>query len=232
MDNSKNNNMAEKREKSSSKSSLAPQQPIGDHRSTGTDAPWYKGWALTNEERDRYRRIARDSHRRKARAESGDGPPPIHSINKPTLDPMELMPQARANGLAALSLFSGGGGLDLGFDRAGYDHIASYDFNDATGPTLRSARPAWTVFSGMEGDVTKVSWGQYAGMVDVLHGGPPCQPFSNSGRQAGAHDVRDMVPEFVRAVQEVKPAAFLMEMSLVLLVKSSPTIFRRCFSGR
>ena len=121
------------------------------------------------------------------------------------------MPKRRKNGLAGLSLFSGCGGLDLGFERAGFDHVASYDILVETGEVLKAARPKWTVYSGPDGDVTRVDWRRYRGKIDVLHGGPPCQPFSVAGSRKGAADVRDMVPEFVRAVLAILPRAFVME---------------------
>jgi DNA (cytosine-5)-methyltransferase 1 len=67
------------------------------------------------------------------------------------------------------------------------------------------------VFGGADGDVRKVDWREYKGRVDVIHGGPPCQPFSSSGRQLGKDDVRDMWPEFVRAVLQIEPLAFVAE---------------------
>jgi DNA (cytosine-5)-methyltransferase 1 len=122
------------------------------------------------------------------------------------------MPQVPPHGLRSLSLFSGGGGFDLGFDRAGYDHVASYDILEVTGATLPLNRPDWKVFAGPTmGDVRNVDWKQYRGQVDVLHGGPPCQPFSSAGKQLGAKDERDMFPEFVRAVLEARPRAFVAE---------------------
>lgn len=121
------------------------------------------------------------------------------------------MPQRSANGLSALSLFSGGGGLDLGFERAGYEHVASYEVLDHAAETLQRNRPNWTVYSGDDGDVTAVDWREFRGAVDVVHGGPPCQPFSVAGRQQGRSDVRDMFPEFVRCVLEVRPRAFVAE---------------------
>ena len=181
------------------------------HLGKGTSAPWYSGWVLSDEARDRFRRIAKKSRERKLRAEAGEGPAPVHEINEPLLVPMKLMPQLPGNGLRALSLFSGGGGLDLGYARAGFTHVASYDVQETTGSTLRAVWPHWRVYSGEAGDVTTVDWSQYLGAVDVIHGGPPCQPFSNSGKQGGAGDARDMVPEFVRAVLEAKPAAFMLE---------------------
>lgn len=181
------------------------------HAARGTETEWYKGWSLTAEQRERFRVISVEAKQAKARALSGECELPKHPVPVPRLSPIDLMPLAPDNGLRALSLFAGCGGLDLGFDRAGYRHIASYDILEETGKVLRAARPAWTVHCGEDGDVRRVDWKQYQGKVDVLHGGPPCQPFSTAGGRKGAADVRDMVPEFVRAVLSVKPRAFVME---------------------
>ena len=144
-------------------------------------------------------------------AEMGQGPEPLHPINTPNLNPEDLMPVRDSNGIRALSLFSGGGGLDLGFDRAGFEHVASYDVLEFATDTLIRNRPSWTVAGGSDGDVTNVDWREYRGRVDVMHGGPPCQPFSIAGRQRGGEDSRDMLPEFTRAVVEARPLAFLLE---------------------
>jgi DNA (cytosine-5)-methyltransferase 1 len=108
-------------------------------------------------------------------------------------------------------LFSGGGGLDLGFERAGFAHVASYDVLDVCGATLRRNRPNWKVFSGEEGDVGSVRWSKYRGVADIIHGGPPCQPFSVAGKQLGGRDPRNMWPAFVAAVLGVRPRAFIAE---------------------
>ncbi len=129
----------------------------------------------------------------------GEGLAPVHEVNQPKLNPEDLMPQLPTNGLRSLSLFSGGGGLDLGFDRAGFQHTASYEVLEDAGKTLKRNRSNWTVFSSDAGDVRNVDWTPYRGQVDVIHGGPPCQPFSVAGRQEGKQDDRDMFPEFVRA---------------------------------
>jgi DNA (cytosine-5)-methyltransferase 1 len=174
-------------------------------------SPYHEPWDLTAEERQAFREMAQRSRAAKIAAERGDGPAPIHPINVPTLDVSALMPMQAPNSIRALSLFSGGGGLDLGFWRAGYEHVASYEIIEEAAATLVKARPEWTVYGGAEGDVRKAEWREFRDQVDVIHGGPPCQPFSSAGRQRGALDDRDMWPEFVRAVKAIRPNAFIGE---------------------
>jgi DNA (cytosine-5)-methyltransferase 1 len=64
---------------------------------------------------------------------------------------------------------------------------------------------------GIRCDVRDVDWSKFRGALTLVAGGPPCQPFSVSGKQLGREDLRDMVPEFVRIVSEVQPQAFIME---------------------
>ncbi|MEG3163799.1 DNA (cytosine-5-)-methyltransferase [Sphingomonas sp. PB2P19] len=181
------------------------------YASSGTEAPWYKGRDIDDRERARFRDISLASKEAKKRAVSGECLQPKYEIPTPNLSPSSLMPQLPENKIRALSLFSGGGGLDIGFERAGYRHVASYELLSFAGDLLKAARPDWNIFSGDDGDVTKVDWSKYKGRVDVLHGGPPCQPFSHAGNRQGAADARDMIPEFVRAVLDVEPKAFLCE---------------------
>ncbi len=173
--------------------------------------PHHKPWRITEEARDTYRETSRASREAKLRALRGDGPTPLHPVNVPRLDPLQLMPQQPPNGIRSLSLFSGGGGLDLAFDRAGFDHQASYEILGDAAATLAADRPSWTVFGGGAGDVNAVDWRSWRGQVELVHGGPPCQPFSVAGRQRGAHDDRDMFPRFVDCVLAVEPAAFVAE---------------------
>ncbi len=166
---------------------------------------------ITEERRDQYRQTSRASQARKKKALEEGALLPVHPVNIPRLDPSELMPQQLRNGISALSLFSGGGGLDLGFDKAGYVHVASYEILEICGKTLKANRPEWTIFDGEAGDVTSVNWKEYLNKVDVIHGGPPCQPFSVAGKQKGAEDSRNMWPSFVKAVQVIQPKAFIAE---------------------
>jgi len=180
-----------------------------DHQG-GTSAPWYQARELTDEKREFYRERAVRSRAAKLaalRAEPVEG----YVAHRPALDPADLMPSVAPHQIPALSLFSGGGGLDLGFERAGFAHVGSFDTLDAAGETLRMNRPGWNVHAGAEGDVRAMDWKRFRGEVGVLHGGPPCQPFSVAGRQRGRSDERNMLPEFLRAIEESLPLSFVCE---------------------
>jgi len=176
-----------------------------------------KVYDLTPDQRERYRKISEESRLAKLDATKGLLKK-VHDINLPVLSPEVLMPQLDENNLTALSLFSGGGGLDLGFDRAGFKHFASYELIPICEDTLKYNRPHWKVYAGPDkGDVTKIRWEKYIGQVDVIHGGPPCQPFSIAGEQKGVNDERNMWGEFQRAINTIKPKAFVAENVLGLL---------------
>lgn len=170
-------------------------------------------YELTDEQRDRYRAISVRAQLRKQellRDHSEAFPAPGIKLGQ-RLDPNDLMPLLGLNGLTSLSLFAGGGGLDLGFERAGFSHRASFEILDICGLTLRGNRPDWDIRTGEQaGDVRAAAFSPFRG-VDVVHGGPPCQPFSTAGKQAGAADPRNMWPDFVRCVQQTRPRAFIAE---------------------
>lgn len=108
----------------------------------------------------------------------------------------------------AIDLFSGPGGLSLGMKTAGIVPILAVDGSRDAVATYQSHSPECEV---MQSDIREVSFDRLAGRVDVVFGGPPCQPFSLGGLRRGRKDGRDMVPEFIRAVIETAPRAFVME---------------------
>lgn len=107
----------------------------------------------------------------------------------------------------SIELFSGAGGLALGLEEAGFDSVALFERDANACATLRYNRPDWHV---VQGDVRDIDFNQY-GPVDLVAGGPPCQPFSMGGKAKGYNDDRDMFPQAVRAVRELHPKAFIFE---------------------
>jgi DNA (cytosine-5)-methyltransferase 1 len=63
----------------------------------------------------------------------------------------------------------------------------------------------------MEADVREIDFRTIDQQIDLISGGPPCQPFSRGGNHGGPEDHRDMFPEAIRATRELRPAAFLFE---------------------
>jgi len=108
----------------------------------------------------------------------------------------------------AIDLFSGAGGLSLGLKMAGWDVRIAVEYLPTAVETHRKNMPEVVHLCN---DIRDIKFQEYSGTVDLVAGGPPCQPFSVSGKQLGKLDVRDMVPEFVRVVEEIRPKAFLME---------------------
>lgn len=114
----------------------------------------------------------------------------------------------------SIELFSGAGGLALGLHAAGFRHKALYEWNAAAVETLqynqRMGHKSLQGCSITRADVRQVDFTKYRG-IDLVAGGPPCQPFSMGGKAAGMKDVRDMFPQAIRAVAEAQPRAFIFE---------------------
>ncbi len=121
--------------------------------------------------------------------------------------------------MKSIELFAGAGGLALGVEAAGFEHVAVFEKDRNACDTLRRNRNShsWDV---VEGDVTGFDFRQFRDSVDLVTGGPPCQPFSQGGKHRGHSDKRNMFPEAVRAVREVQPKAFLFENVKGLLRKN------------
>jgi len=117
-----------------------------------------------------------------------------------------------------VSLFSGMGGMDLGFQRAGMKIVLETDNDPRCIETLRANGMSKTVLPAdlfhIDGATLLRKAGLHKGDVDVVFGGPSCQPFSrsNEGRRKGIKDPRGrLVFEFSRIVHELQPKAFVME---------------------
>ena len=122
----------------------------------------------------------------------------------------------KSGDLPVISLFSGAGGLDIGFDQAGFRTAVMVEFDSACCKTLRKNLPNVPV---LEGDINQIETSTIlsaAGLKPLepalVIGGPPCQSFSLAGRRMGLNDPRGrLVLEFIRVVRESLPKAFVME---------------------
>jgi len=115
--------------------------------------------------------------------------------------------------LSAVELFAGAGGLALGVESSGFFHAAVVERDPAACKTIRENAKRGVIANWplVEGDVRSLHYGDLAHDLDLLSAGPPCQPFSLAGKQRGRSDSRDMFPETIRAVRELRPKAFLIE---------------------
>lgn len=121
---------------------------------------------------------------------------------------------------SVISLYTGVGGLDLGFERAGFGTAVALEMDRACCASIRANR-SWRV---IEDDINRVpsdailsAAGLAVGEADVLIGGPPCQPFSKSGYWASGdarrlHDPRaSTLGAYLRVLRDVRPRSFLLE---------------------
>jgi DNA (cytosine-5)-methyltransferase 1 len=113
----------------------------------------------------------------------------------------------------SLDLFSGAGGLSLGLEWAGFKAELAVEFDkaaadsyDANFGNLIARAPTGEPLS-----IADVDFSAYKGMIDLVVGGPPCQGFSPLGKQLKDDPRNSLWREFMRAVEEVEPKAFLME---------------------
>jgi DNA (cytosine-5)-methyltransferase 1 len=122
------------------------------------------------------------------------------------------------NGIRVISFFTGAGGLDLGFDMAGYDVVYATDIDEMCCKTLSanigSALSKNTKIE--QADIRKIDLKSLPKNIDLIIGGPPCQSFSASGRRAGGAsgrlDERGLLFEaYCKIIEHVKPKAFLFE---------------------
>jgi DNA (cytosine-5)-methyltransferase 1 len=117
--------------------------------------------------------------------------------------------------MRSVELFAGAGGLAMGMSNAGFNHAAVIEWDHDACETFRENQrhhlglvEQWPLF---EGDVRKFDYSKIGDDVMVVSGGPPCQPFSLGGKHRGYMDERDMFPEAVRAIRELRPRAFIFE---------------------
>jgi len=116
----------------------------------------------------------------------------------------------------SIELFAGAGGLALGLEQAGFEHIGLIEFDKWAAATLKKNRPNWNVLCE---DVEKVcerdlekEFNIKKGELDLLSGGAPCQSFSYAGKRLGLNDVRGtMFYHYANFLNVLQPKMFLFE---------------------
>lgn len=109
--------------------------------------------------------------------------------------------------LTCVEICAGAGGQALGLAMAGFVHVALVEYEQEYCNVLKANRPEWNVICE---DVHKFDGHPYEG-VDLLAGGVPCPPFSVAGKQLGKDDERDLFPEAIRLIREIRPRAVMLE---------------------
>lgn len=115
-----------------------------------------------------------------------------------------------------IDLFSGAGGMTLGFEQAGFSNVFSVEFDTAFAETYKKNFPKHTLIVQNIKNITEEEIKKLIGnkKIHVIVGGPPCQGFSIAGRigRSFIEDKRnDLFKEFVRFVSIIKPSAFVLE---------------------
>lgn len=118
--------------------------------------------------------------------------------------------------MQAIELFAGAGGLGMGVSKAGFKPVKVVEWDRWCCDTINQNRRAglkevqgWP--EPVLGDVRHVDFKPLEGKVDIVTGGPPCQPFSLGGKHRAFDDERDMWPQAVRVIRETRPKAFIFE---------------------
>lgn len=136
----------------------------------------------------------------------------------------------RRNPLTAVSLFCGAGGLDLGFDKAGFKTIWANDFNTDACETFRT----WSNAEVVCGDVSKIASDSIP-CSDIMLGGFPCQGFSLSGPRRIDDSRNVLYKQYVRILKAKRPLAFvgenvkgLLTMGGGMIIEAIVEAFHQC----
>jgi DNA (cytosine-5)-methyltransferase 1 len=117
--------------------------------------------------------------------------------------------------MKSVELFAGAGGLAMGVSLANFESLAVLEWDKRACDTIRvNQERGYPLVQGWplwEGDVREFDWSSIPEDIDLLAGGPPCQPFSMGGKHKAYGDGRDMFPSSVEIVRGLKPRSFIIE---------------------
>lgn len=151
-------------------------------------------------------------------SESGTNPPSTILLRDRTAPQVaDVCDASPDHYYTTLGLFSGAGGLDLGFSLAGFSHLGAMDIDPWSVATLQKNRPEW---SAVEADVAEF---EFSGRgVDVLLGGPPCQGYSLGGHRRGHDERNKLYLEMLRIAGDLQPKVIVLENVLNLRTVRHP----------
>ncbi|PMC17301.1 DNA cytosine methyltransferase [Oligella urethralis] len=125
-----------------------------------------------------------------------------------------------------ISLFAGAGGLDLGFEKAGFKVIVANEFDKTIWETYEKNHTARL----LKGDISKIDSSEFPN-CDGIIGGPPCQSWSEAGSLKGINDPRgQLFFEYIRILNDKKPKFFLAENVSGMMAKRHNTAVRNILS--
>ena len=118
--------------------------------------------------------------------------------------------------MRSIELFAGAGGLALGSSFAGFKHEAVIEWDKDACNTIRENQrrgisPVNLWPSVVPTDVTEFDFSKIKENIDLIAGGVPCQPWSLGGKHKGFNDDRNLFPEVVKIVRQLRPKAILIE---------------------
>lgn len=135
--------------------------------------------------------------------------------------------------MKVISLFSGCGGLDLGFERAGFEIPIANEYDSTIWETFKANHPNTKL---LEGDIRSIKNSDFPDNIDGIIGGPPCQSWSEAGALRGIDDERGkLFFEYIRILKSKQPKFFLAENVSGMLanrhseaVKNIVSLFEDC----
>lgn len=126
-----------------------------------------------------------------------------------------------------IGLFEGIGGFSIAARQIGWETVAWCEWNEFNQQLLKHHFPEAEAF----GDIVKSDFTKYANTIDVLTGGFPCQPFSQTGKQLGEQDERYLFPEMLRAIREIKPRWVVAENVYGIVTRKFRAVFEEICSS-
>ncbi|MCD7800594.1 MAG: DNA cytosine methyltransferase [Ruminococcus sp.] len=137
--------------------------------------------------------------------------------------------------LTSIELFAGAGGLALGLEQAGFNHIGLIEIDKSATDTLKCNRPSWNVICEDVQTVASRDLEKEFNIkkyeLDLLSGGAPCQSFSYAGKRLGLEDIRGtMFYHYATFLHKLQPKMFLFENVKGLISHDKGRTFKTIFN--